>query len=237
MEKKFLEDSNDHLLCNKGSETHELLNDGEDHLFKNIEEGSNSNTSLNINKNTRASSTSHVPSSTSWHITKKPLELKGCSEEAKKQVNKAFKENSLAQNIVEDLFFSLEQWPSYMVDLFVTKHVGQYSYSDRNKICLFFWGNGARITTLFTLSELLAPHAKLTNTDLTNQYNQSAKKCEGLFATYDKEKFNPQYSRRYYYYNMIERRMLYLDNRPRHYGIRQEDPMMDRLGIWYNHRI
>lgn len=236
MEKELLKNSNEDLLCSSALETYELLNDGEDNLFKNIEEGTNSAQSSNTDKKTKASSTSHEPSSTTWHVTKKLIELKGCSEEAKKQVKKAFEKNSLAQNIVEDLFFNLDQWPSYMVDLFVTKHIGQYSYSDRNKICLFFWGNGARITTLFTFSELLAPRAKLTNTELTNQYNQSLKKCEGLFATYDKERFNPQYSQRYYYYNMIERRMLYIDNRPRHYGIRQEDPMMDRLGIWYNHR-
>lgn len=139
----------------------------------------------------------------------------------------------MARSIAEDLFFGLEQWPGYMVDLFVLKHIGEYSYSDRNKICLFFWGNGAQIETMFTLSELLAPHAKLKSLEDTRQFEQSRRKCEGLFKTYSNERFNPQYASRYYYFNLIERRMLFIDNKPRHFGQRQEDHHMDRGGLWY----
>lgn len=212
-------------LCKDALEKYELLNDGQDYLFTDID--------IEMRPHSVSSGaawSSHVPSK-KWHETKKPIELKGCSDAAKNHLNQVFKSKTLARSIAENIFFSLEQWPGYMVDMFVLKHVGQYSYSDRNKICLFFYGNGAQIETMFTLSELLAPHARLLSYEDKQQHEQSRQKCEGLFQTYSKERFNPNYTERYYYYSLMERRMLYLDHKPRHFGKRQEDPRMDRVGL------
>lgn len=96
-----------------------------------------------------------------FHTTKdegNQTEGKGLlSVEARAQIQKALKSNSMANIYASELFFPLESWPTYMVELFVLNNVAMYSYAMRNKICLFFWGNGGTIDKLFTMSELFAP--------------------------------------------------------------------------------
>lgn len=107
-----------------------------------------------------------------------------------------------------------------------------YSYGMRNKICLFFWGNGATIGIMTTLSKFFAPPVNENDP----QYIQSLRKCHGLFATYRNERLNPAYAQRYYYYNMLEKRMLYLDGQARHRGQRQSDGVSDALPIWARYK-
>lgn len=138
----------------------------------------------------------------------------------------------LAQSYLNEYFFNFEQWPSYMVELFILNNISMYTYSTRDKICLFFWGNGATIDVMMALSEFFAPPIKCSADEDRRQFESSSRKCEGLFATYRNARFNPAYFERYYYYNIIEGRMLYIDGRPRHYGHRQEDAVMDALPQW-----
>lgn len=114
-------------------------------------------------------------------------------------------------------------WPPYMTELFVMYNIASYSYQNRNKICLFFWANGATYEVMSTLSEFFAPPERLLTGALRRDAQSSHRKCVDLFKTYKKERHNPRYSRKYYYYSMIEGRMLFLDNTPRHYGQRQSN--------------
>lgn len=149
--------------------------------------------------------------------TEKPLQ-QNISAGAKGRIKTICRTKVLAYPYLIDQFFSFEKWPNYMVELFVLNNVAMYTYTMRNKICLFFFGNGAKIDVMFTLSEFFAPPMTAIQ---QRDYNQSYRKCIGLFRTYAEQRTNPAYSQRYYYYNMIERRMLFLDGVPRHYGQRQ----------------
>lgn len=142
------------------------------------------------------------------------------SSVVEERIKKTYDTKILARPYLQENFFAFENWPSYMVELFILNNIAMYSYSLRNKICLFFWGNGASIEIMITLSEFFAPPLKLVTSEQNRQYNESLRKCHGLFATYNKEKFNPAYSQKYYYYNMYENRMLFIDGQPRHYGQR-----------------
>lgn len=55
------------------------------------------------------------------------------------------------------------------------------------------------------------------------QYNESARKCSGLFETYVREKNNPAYAERYYFYSLYKNCMIYIDGTPRHHGKRQAE--------------
>lgn len=123
--------------------------------------------------------------------------------------------------IASDIFYPLREWPSYLVELFVLNNVAMYTYSQRNKICLFFWGNGATIEQMFTLSRMYSPPVKQTTYEERYQYDSSKRKCIGLFNTYVENRTNPQYAEKYYFYSMIEKRMLYIDGKARRYGARQ----------------
>lgn len=157
---------------------------------------------------------------------------KSWSIAVKNQLKNAYSQNRRAEWWTAEMFFPLKSWPPYMVELFVLKNIAMFTYSDRNKICLFFWGNGATIETLFTVSKLYAPRLDLRTQEQQRQYSESTRKCEGLFKTYNENKFNPAYATRYYYYSLMENRMLYLDGRARHFGQRQEDPILDQVEAW-----
>lgn len=170
-----------------------------------------------------------------FHTTKgkgNETEREKLSVEAKAQIQKALKSSSLANIYASELFFPLESWPAYMVEMFVLNNVAMYTYTMRNKICLFFWGNGATIDQLFSLSELFAPRVQMITHEQQQQFEGSRRKCEMLFETYNKEKMNPVFCSKYYYYNLMENRMLYMDGRARHFGQRQEDAELDKLPLW-----
>lgn len=127
--------------------------------------------------------------------------------------------NPNIDSIASDIFFPLNAWPSYMVEIFVITNIASYSYNQRNKICLFFWGNGSTIEQMFTLSEMYAPRIIQNTREDRHQYESSKRKCFGLFNTYNENKNNPAYSERYYFYSLIERRMMYINGTPRHRSI------------------
>lgn len=142
------------------------------------------------------------------------------SHAVKSHLNNIYHQNSLAREIASTMFFSLESWPSYMVELFVLNNIANYTYSMRNKICLFFWGNGGTVEDMFTLSELFAP--KIANTyEQQRALNENQRKCIGLFQTYNEQRSNPHYGGNYYFYSMIENRMLFIDGSARHFGKKQ----------------
>lgn len=72
-----------------------------------------------------------------------------------------------------------------MVELFMLNNIAMYTYSMRNKICLFFWGNGAKADEMFTLSEFFAPPITAIQ---QRDYNESYRKCLGLFRTYREQR-------------------------------------------------
>lgn len=150
------------------------------------------------------------------------------SDVVKKRIESVRRENVLAPAL-EDTFWKFEDWPAYMVELFVLNNVSMYSYRNRNKISLFFWGNGATVNTMFQLSEIYAPRISLLSYQNQRDFSQSKKKCIDLFKTYSEQLFNPNYSMNYYYYNLTEKRMLYIDNNQRHHGTRQEQTSYNNL--------
>lgn len=88
-----------------------------------------------------------------------------------------------------------------------------------------------------TFSEIYSPKLELRTQEQQRQYNESWRKCEGLFKTYSEQSLNPAYSEKYYYYSLMENRMLYIDGRPRHFGKRVQDPQTGRLPAWANARF
>lgn len=153
------------------------------------------------------------------------------------QLNKVYRSNPRADLYAAELFFPLSSWPGFMVELFVLNNIAKYSYSMRNKICLFFWGNGGTLEKLNTLSEIYSPKLELKTQEQKRQYSESWRKCEGLFKTYSEQSLNPANSERYYYFSLMENRMLYMDGRPRHFGHRQSDSESNRMPAWANARL
>lgn len=153
------------------------------------------------------------------------------------RLKELYRSNPTADLYAAEMFFPLTSWPDYMVELFVLSNIANYSYSTRNKICLFFWGNGGTLEILNTFSGIYAPKLELATQEQQRQYNESWRKCEGLFKTYTEQCLNPAYFERYYYYSLMENRMLYIDGRPRHFGRRQEDSGFDPMPAWANARL
>lgn len=183
----------------------------------------------------RSSSANEPQSSTPFVITVKatnPNERAKWSDVVEKHMKSVYRSNSLARSYAAEIFFPLEDWPAYMVELFVLNDIASYSYVTRNKICLFFWGNGSTIKNLFALSEMFAPKVPRKTHEQQKQFEESTRKCIGLFETYEEQKMNPNYSQKYYYYSLMENRMLYMDGRPRHFAKRQEDPRLDLWPAW-----
>lgn len=208
----FQKPNSDDYLCILAADQAEYLcalNDGQDDLFINLPEVHNDQRLQII----ASESPSRTPK---W------------SHEVSARISIVNSASPLARAYLEDQFYTFEQWPSYMVELFILNGIHSYTYAMRNKICLFFWGNGGTSEIMFTLSSFYAPKVSFRTREEQHQCNESHRKCEGLFKTYKDQLHNPNYSGRYYYYNINAGRMLYMDNRPRHYGTRQEEPHLDR---------
>lgn len=146
-------------------------------------------------------------------------------------INRIMRENPAAKYYSENMFYKFELWPKYLRDLFVTHSIQNYTYSMRNKICIFFWGNGGTYEIMSTLSEYFAPRLSTNTYKERREYTSSHYKCQQLFKTYSEQLHNPNYYERYYYYNIHQGRMLYMDNVPRCYGQRQ--PRNPQLPSWY----
>lgn len=121
----------------------------------------------------------------------------------------------------ENFFYKFEMWPKYLKDMFVSNSIQKYTYAMRNKICLFFWGNGGTYEIMKGLSEYFSPQSSLKTYNERREYSSSHHKCQQLFKTYSEQLHNPNYCERYYYYNIHRGCMLYMDNVPRVYGQRQ----------------
>lgn len=180
-----------------------LLNDGNDDLFLEIETNNN------------------IP------VRSVPI------SSALQRIQNVWSRSVIGRTYLNEYFFSFDQWPQYMFDLFTSNNIQNYSYRDRNKICIFFWGNGGEFQIMANLCQFFAPPPRLTTANDHRANESSRRKCVELFNTYNQQRFNPNYSRRYYYYSMVERRMLYIDGQPRHYGQRQENGLLNRFPAWY----
>lgn len=138
--------------------------------------------------------------------------------------------NYLAKAYIDNMFYSFASWPTYMKEVFVLTHIMHYNYATRNKICLFFWGNGATCEIMFNLSFFFGPQINIRNYEDAKADERSRKKCVGLFKTYSKELHNPQYNQRYYYFNIHIGCMLYIDGTPRRNGRRTNE--IPRIPRW-----
>lgn len=224
----------DDNICVQAAERAEvklLLNDGQDHIFSSLEDFPDQ---TSRSEPIIEPQQSVEPSFNHW--VHGGQNISKWSTAVERSIQHTYKNKSMARDYLQNYFFSFEDWPCYMVELFVLNSIAMYSYNMRNKICLFFWGNGATIDIMFTLSEFFAPPVKMITHVQQNQYNESVRKCQGLFETYERERMNPAYSQRYYFYSLYENKMLYIDGRARHYGRRQEDSVLDGFPIWYRHR-
>lgn len=173
-----------------------LLNDGMDYIFENIQIPSFSDETVTVHQDEN---------------------IHGWDNIVLHRINEV-RANKIIAGALEDMFFSFENWPAYMVNLFVQIN----SYAMRKKICLFFWGNGSPIDTMLNLSLHYAPRINLRTHEEITQYAQSKRKCYGLFKSYSENRFNANYNENYYYYDIIQKKMLYIDGKPRHFGRRQE---------------
>lgn len=152
---------------------------------------------------------------------------------AQDRIRSVLSRSVFGRTYLSEYFFTFDQWPEYMFDLFTSTNIQDYSYVNRNKICVFFWGNGGTFEIMSDLSHFFSPPPRATTAADRRQNESSRRKCMQLFSTYNDQRFNPNYARRYYFYSMIQRRMLFIDGQPRHYGQRQENGLLNRFPAWY----
>lgn len=136
----------------------------------------------------------------------------------------------IAKNYLNNHFFCFELWPPYLVELFVRNCIADFSYVLRNKICIFFWGNGATFETMQVLSSYYSIQTK--KQDLRS-YEKSCHKCVALFKMYTDKRFDYDFSHKYYYYNVNKQIMVYVDGTVRSVGERQENSYYNNFPIWY----
>lgn len=129
-------------------------------------------------------------------------------------------ENELARVYIENYFYQFEKWPYYITEIFVMKNIANWSYKDRNKICIFFFGNGGTLDIMTNISHFYSPTVIRV---MQKRYDIKYKKCTDLFMTYQRNLYNPAYAERYYYYSIEDKLMLYLDQTPRRNGQRVEN--------------
>lgn len=72
------------------------------------------------------------------------------------RIRSSYSRSPIGRIYLENRFYRFNMWPNYMVDLFLSTNIQNYSYVKRNKICLFFWGNGTTYIYLYFYI-LLAP--------------------------------------------------------------------------------
>lgn len=101
----------------------DLLNDGIDYIFENIQIPSFSDETVTLHRDEN---------------------IHGWDNIVLHRINEV-RANKIIAGALEDMFFSFENLPAYMVNLFVHNNIANYSYAMRNKIC--FWGNGSPIDT------------------------------------------------------------------------------------------
>lgn len=136
------------------------------------------------------------------------------------KIQNVIRRSSIAGAYLADSFYAFDLWPNYIKLLFVSNNIQNYNYVTRNKLCLFFWGNGASYEVMCNLSYFFAPKTSTKTYAEIKKNDLSHKKCLGLYKTYTEQQYNPQYSHRYYYYNILQKRMLFIDGTPRHFGKR-----------------
>lgn len=188
----------DDIICLSGLDIYEsglILNDGNDDIFNHVEQPAHNNIHSDIQKK----------------------QLKW-SYRARERILYIREHYPAAQAFLDDFFYNFEFWPPYMVDLFVLNSIAMYSYSMRNKICLFFFGNGGNYDIFFKLSQYFAIKSSIDSYDKYRDYQRSRRKAEDLFKTYSREINNPDYARQYYFYSIEDKLMMYLDNTPRRNG-------------------
>lgn len=186
-------------------QTQQMLNDGYDYVFNQI----------HSQIQPAPVNTQYAGSYAATNRNRLPIDIQN-------RINYVQNRVPIARVYLENHFFKLELWPSYMIKLFIQNNIAQYSYIVRNKIYLFFWGNGGTYEIMLNISSFYAPRVVLRTREEIYQFNESCRKCLLLFDTYSAQLNNPNYARSYYYYSIIGRRMLFLDGTPRHFGERQE---------------
>lgn len=205
------------------------LNDGNDALLMHVN-------IPNIKELNNADSTKHCEEKNgpfAQTSTKAELNQLKWSNELKARIRHVNYHSPIARTYLEDKFYTFENWPPYMTELFVLNNIQNYSYTMRNKICLFFWGNGSTYDVMSNLSDFYSQPPVLRTREEIHHNTESHRKCVNLFKSYSENLHNANYSRHYYFYNIHQNRMLYIDNRPRHYGVRQEETHLDRLPRWF----
>lgn len=195
-----------------------LLNDGNDDLFRSIPSQSNPSQQSILPEQFNHMALLNDGNDEYFNNVEWPNNHRSQSVDDK--INSVLRCCITAKMYLVDSFYEFEHWPAYMKSLFVINNIQNYSYVMRNKICLFFWGNGATYEVMCNLCIFFSTKPTL-KTERDRKKNEcSHRKCRDLFRTYEQQKFNPAYSEKYYFYSMNECRMLYIDGTPRHFGQR-----------------
>lgn len=176
----LLNNSENQSVGNVSKQHCHVLNDGNDEIFKNFP--------LDEILFRQTESSSHL-SSTKPQIKANAKKL---SNYVQDRITYVRKNNPIAQTYLEDMFFNFEAWPFYMAELFVGKNIADFSYSVRNKICLFFWGNGGTYEIMYALNMFFGPRASLKKPEEQYQFENSCRKARDLFKTYSEQCHNPK---------------------------------------------
>lgn len=124
-------------------------------------------------------------------------------------IKKKDQKNSSMKNDIEDLFWSVTLWPSFILSTLLSKKFG---YNDRICLAAFFFGNGLQNPKF--ASKIL----KFYNPNYRNvqEWNLRLNKFELLFSYLAKSNQinDPQYNHirsTYYFYSMIQNRLMYFN--------------------------
>ena len=109
-------------------------------------------------------------------------------------IESVLRRKTVARTYINTFFFNFSMWPIYIKEIFVRTHIINYSYTTRNKIYLFFWGNGATCDIMFCLSEFFGPKVHIKLLQQQKKLDTHQRKCLGLFRTYTEQKYNSQWN-------------------------------------------
>lgn len=115
------------------------LDDGYDHLFLNVEQN---------NMPPRLITT--VSNSKSIH------------NNVQNRIEGVYSRSAFARIYLENHFYGFNMSSGYMVNLFISTNIQNYSYTARNRICLFFQGTGATYEIMVDIRSFFALPPRLT---------------------------------------------------------------------------
>lgn len=131
------------------------------------------------------------------------------------RIRLADKRNNRIKNEIAVFFWAIEKWPAFAVEILFSTNFG---YNERLTLATFFHGNGLVCPALPVL--ILQFYNRNA---VSRDWKQKLYKFEKLFQFLDKTKdtTDPQaieMSKKYYFYSMINKHMIYYDGNKRNNG-------------------